>query len=238
MRRTRALLAVIASALALTACGETVNIGENGVAQGITVQATGNADVVPDAVRVSLSVSVLAQTNDEALAEASRVADIVRTTLKDFNVDDADIATQTLSVNPEYSYSDTEGQKLVGYRATQVFDVLIRAAIDAGSVTDAVVSRGGANVSVNGVNPIVDDATTAATAAREDAVEKARAKAEAYAELLGAELGDLVYLTEVSAPTNLVVGAKSDGVAESAATVIDLGTQQVSVTIEVRWKTN
>lgn len=238
MRRTRALLAVIASALALTACGETVNIGENGVAQGITVQATGYADVVPDAVRASLSVSVLAQTNDEALAEASRVADIVRMTLKDLKVDDADIATQTLSVNPEYSYSDTEGQKLVGYRATQVFDVLIRAAKDAGSVIDAVVSRGGANVSVNGVNPIVDDATDAATVAREDAVKKARAKAEAYAELLGAELGDLVYLTEVSAPTNFAVGAKSDGVAESAATVIDLGTQQVSVTIEVRWKTN
>jgi len=45
-----------------------------------------------------------------------------------------------------------------------------------------------------------------------------------------------VYLTEVSAPTNIVVGAKSDAMAESAATVIDLGTQEVSVTVEVRWR--
>ena len=238
MRKTRALIVIIASALALTACGETVNIGENGVAQGITVQASGTADVVPDAVRASLSVSVVAETNDVALAEASKVSDVVRTTLKDFNIDDADIATQTLSVNPEYSYTEAEGQKLVGYRASQVFDVLIRDAEDAGSVIDAVVSRGGANVSVNGVSPIVDDATDGAVAAREDAVKKARAKADAYAELLGVELGDLVYLTETSAPTNFVVGAKSDAMAESAATVIDLGTQEVTVTIEVRWKIN
>lgn len=238
MRKTRALIVIIASALALTACGETVNIGENGVAQGITVQASGTADVVPDAVRASLSVSVVAETNDVALAEASKVSDVVRTTLKDFNIEDADIATQTLSVNPEYSYTEAEGQKLVGYRASQVFDVLIRDAEDAGSVIDAVVSRGGANVSVNGVSPIVDDATDGAVAAREDAVKKARAKADAYAELLGVELGDLVYLTETSAPTNFVVGAKSDAMAESAATVIDLGTQEVTVTIEVRWKIN
>jgi len=40
----------------------------------------------------------------------------------------------------------------------------------------------------------------------------------------------------VSAPTNIMVGAKSDAMAENAAAVIDLGTQEVTVTIEVRWK--
>jgi len=230
------LVIVVAGALALTACGETVNIGENGLPQGITVQASGTADVVPDAVRASLSVSVVAESNDVALAEAAKTSDLVRATLKDFNIDDADIATQTLSVNPEYSYTEAEGQKLVGYRASQVFDVLIRDAANAGSVIDAVVSRGGANVSVNGVSPVVDDATDGAIAAREDAVKKARAKAEAYAKLLDVELGDLVYLTETSAPTNFVVGAKADAMMENAATVIDLGTQEVTVTIEVRWK--
>ncbi|NCX60151.1 MAG: hypothetical protein EBW98_03025, partial [Actinobacteria bacterium] len=52
----------------LVGCGETVNIGENGVAQGITVQAIGTADVVPDAVRLSLSVSVMADTSETALS--------------------------------------------------------------------------------------------------------------------------------------------------------------------------
>jgi uncharacterized protein YggE len=236
MRKITAIGVVVAGALVLGACGETVNIGENGVSQGLTVQATGTADIVPDAVRVSLGVSVLADTNENALAEASNVADIVRTTLTDSGIETADIATQSLTVNPEYTYTEAEGQQLVGYRASQYFDVLIRDAANAGSVIDAVVSRGGPNVSVNSTTPVVDDASDGAVAAREDAVAKARSKAEAYAKLLGVELGDVVYLTEMSAPVNVMAGARADMAVENAATVIDLGTQEVSVTIEVRWE--
>ena len=236
MRKTRAIMVAVASAIVLSSCGETVNIGENGVAQGITVQATGSADVVPDAIRLSLSVSVLAEANDAALSQASDAASVVRAVLKDFAIDDADVATQTLSVSPEYNFSEAEGQQLVGYRASQVFDILIRDAERSGEVIDAIVSRGGPGVSINSTTPIVDDATDGAVAAREDAVKKARAKAEEYAALLGVKLGDLVYLTEVSAPSNIVLGAKSDAMAENAATVIDLGTQEISVTVEARWE--
>ena len=227
---------VAIGAFVLAACGETVNVGENGVSQGITVQATGVADVVPDAVRISLTVSVLAESNDIALAQASASAEKVRAALAAQNIDDADVATQSLSVSPEYSYTEAEGQKIVGYRAAQTFDVLVRDAQGAGAVVDAVVAAGGSDVSINSTYPVVDDATSGAEAARADAVKKALAKAQAYAELLDVELGDLVYVTEVSAPTNIVVGAKSDVMSESSATVIDLGTQEVSVTVEVRWK--
>ena len=236
MRKMTATCLALVSALVLGACGETVNIGENGVAQGITVQATGTADVVPDAVRLSLSVSVLAESNDVALSGAANTSENVRLALTDLGIDAADVATQTVTVNPEYSYTESEGQKIVGYRALQVFDVLIRDAAMAGAVIDAVVAAGGANVSINYTSPVVDDATVGAAAAREDAVTKARAKAEEYAKLIDVDLGDVVYLTEVSAPTNVVVGAKADAMAESSGTVIDLGTQEVSVTVEVRWE--
>ena len=238
MRKLRAIAILMVSAVGLSACGETVNIGDDAQAQGITVQATGVADVVPDAVRLSLSVSVLAESGEIALSQASTTADLVRSTLKDVGIAEADVATQTLSVNPEYSYTESEGQKLIGYRAFQVFDVLIRDAENAGAVVDALVAVGGANLSINSTYPVVDDATSGAEQARKDAVEKARAKAEAYAELLGVELGDLVYLTELAAPSNVSVMGKADAMAESAATVINLGTQEVTVTVEVRWETN
>ncbi|MEY3615690.1 MAG: hypothetical protein RLZZ518_691 [Actinomycetota bacterium] len=238
MRKLRAIAILTCSVFVLSACGETVNIGDDALAQGITVQATGVADVVPDAVRLSLSVSVLAESGEIALSQASTTADLVRSTLKDVGIAEADVATQTLSVNPEYSYTESEGQKLIGYRAFQVFDVLIRDAENAGAVVDALVAVGGANLSINSTYPVVDDATSGAEQARKDAVEKARAKAEAYAELLGVELGDLVYLTELAAPSNVSVMGKADVMAESAATVIDLGTQEVTVTVEVRWETN
>ena len=236
MRKT-SIATVVVSALFLVCCGETVNIGENGVAQGITVQATGTADVVPDAVRLSLSVSVMADTSETALSRVAISADAVRAALLKAGIDDADIATQTLAVNPEYTFTDAEGQKLIGYRATQVFDVLVRDAENAGAVVDAVVRAGGDAVAVNSTTPVLDDATDGATAARQDAVEKARAKAEEYAKLLGVELGDLVFLTELSAPTNIFVGAKSDAVSsESSTPVVDLGTQEITVTVEVRWQ--
>ena len=238
MRKINVAIVLAVSAFVLVGCGDTVNVGDNGVSQGITVQATGVADVVPDAVQVSLSVSVVAEANDVALSQVAATAEVVRTTLEQLGIDAADIATQSVSVNPEYSYTEAEGQKIVGYRASQSFDVLLRAASAAGAVVDALVAAGGANLSINATYPVVNDSTAAAQAARNDAVAKARAKAEEYAELLDVELGDLVFLTEISAPTNITIGAKADVMAESASTVIDLGTQEVTVTVEVRWQIN
>ncbi len=236
MRKINAAIVFAVSALVLVGCGDTVNVGDNGVSQGITVQATGVADVVPDAVQVSLSVSVVAEANDVALSQVAATAEVVRATLEQLGIDAADIATQSVSVNPEYSYTEAEGQKIVGYRASQTFDVLVRDASAAGAVVDSLVAAGGANLSINATYPVVNDSTAAAQAARDDAVAKARAKAEEYAELLGVDLGDLVFLTEISAPTNITIGAKADVMAESALTVIDLGTQEVTVTVEVRWQ--
>ena len=236
MRKINAAIVLVVSAFVLVGCGETVNVGDNGVSQGITVQATGVADVVPDAVQVSLSVSVVAEANDVALSQVAATAEVVRTTLEQLGIDAADIATQSVSVNPEYSYTEAEGQKIVGYRASQTFDVLVRDASAAGAVVDALVAAGGANLSINATIPVVNDSTAAAQAARDDAVAKARVKAEEYAKLLDVDLGDLVYLTEISAPTNITIGAKADVMAESASTVIDLGTQEVTVTVEVRWQ--
>ncbi|MGA1142170.1 MAG: SIMPL domain-containing protein [Ilumatobacteraceae bacterium] len=236
MRRLGVIGVVIASALVLAACGETVNIGDDGVAESITVQAVGTADVVPDSVRLSLTVSVVSDSNEDALSLAASAADRVRGAVTDSGVATADIATQTVTVNPEYSYTEAEGQKIIGYRASQVFDVLIRDAEGAGAVVDAVVAAGGADVSINYTSPVVEDATASAVAARKDAVAKARAKAEEYAALLDVELGDVLYLTEVSSPNNVVIGAKADAAAERLGTTVDLGTQEVTVTVEVRWE--
>ncbi len=236
MRRLGVIGVVIASALVLAACGETVNIGDDGVAESITVQAVGTADVVPDSVRLSLTVSVVSDSNEDALSLAASAADRVRGVVTDSGVATADIATQTVTVNPEYSYTEAEGQKIIGYRASQVLDVLIRDAEGAGAVVDAVVAAGGADVSINYTSPVVEDATASAVAARKDAVAKARAKAEEYAALLDVELGDVLYLTEVSSPNNVVIGAKADAAAESLGTTFDLGTQEVTVTVEVRWE--
>ena len=95
-----------------------------------------------------------------------------------------DIATQSITVYPEYSYPASGTPTLSGYRATQSFDITIRSATTAGAVVDAIVEAGGDNLQVNGVSPFVLDSDKATETARTAAVKKAKAKAASYAKLL------------------------------------------------------
>ena len=204
---------------------------------GITIQATGVALAVPDAVNLSLTVTALSDSSEAALALVADAADKVRSALKDGGIDEKDIATLNVSVYPEYNYSSTGGQTLVGYRASQSFTVVVHKADTAGAIVDAVVAAGGDAVQINGATPVVLETSDSAKKARADAVDNARAKAEDYAKLMGVDLGAVISITEVSAPISSLP-IKADLASSPAATKIDLGEQQITVTIEVRWDLN
>jgi hypothetical protein len=200
----------------------------------ITVSATGTTTVVPDAVRISATVSVLGTTSKGALGTAGTTAAAVRSALAAKKVATKDIATQSVTVYPEYSYPASGTPALTGYRATQSFDITIRIATTAGSVVDAIVDAGGDNLQINGVSPFVLDNNKASDKARMAAVTKAKAKAASYAKLLGVKLGRVIYLDEVSTPSMNPVYSPS-AKADSTETVIDLGEQKVSISVTVRW---
>lgn len=200
----------------------------------ITVSATGMATVVPDAVRINATVSLIGTTSKGALSSAGATSTAVRSTLTANNVATKDIATQSITVYPEYSYPASGTPVLSGYRATQSFDITIRNAATAGAVVDAIVDAGGDNLQVNGVSPFVLDGDKATETARTAAVKKAKAKAASYAKLLGVKLGRVIYLDESSTPTAYPIYTAT-AKADSAATVVDLGEQKVSVLVLVRW---
>ena len=165
----------------------------------ITLNGVGTSTVSPDAVRFFASVSVLAKTNKDALSIASSSADAVRAALKAEAVASKDITTSSLTVYPEYNYSQDKGQQLVGYRATQSFTIVVRKAESAGAVIDAVVGAGGESVQINGVSPFLINGATATEKAREAAAADAMSRANSYAKYLGTSLGKIIYLTEVNA---------------------------------------
>lgn len=203
----------------------------------ITVTGVGTSTVTPDAVRFYAAVSVLSKTNKEALASASKAANSVRSALRSEGVATKDIKTSSLTVYPEYTYTQEKGQELVGYRATQSFTVVIRKAESAGAVIDEVVDAGGDAVQINGVAPFLINGAAATEKARESAVADAKARATSYAKYLGVSLGQVIYLTEVNAPVyNFPIMAK--GAAAEDATQIDLGETEVTVTVTVRWGVN
>lgn len=201
----------------------------------VTVNAEGVVQVTPDAVRLNASVTNLASTSTSALSQTSAAAAKVRAALVAKKIATKDIKTTTISVFPEYNYTQDKGSVQIGYRATQGFEVIIRNAASAGVVVDDVVAAAGDLVQIQGATPFVLDSAKATASARAAAVANARAKAKSYAQLLDVKLGKVTYLVENSSPVSYVPLMGVAKAADSGATEIDLGKQDVTVSITIRW---
>jgi uncharacterized protein len=223
-------IALLVTALSLLA-PVTAN-SANAAGRYITVYAVGVVKAVPDAVKVMGQVSVVGTTTSSALASANTSSAAVRKAIFANGVAAKDLATTSMSVAPEYNYTPDKGSVQVGYRASQSFTITVRNASNAGTIVDAIVAAGGDNLQLNGVSPFITDDTKATLAARSAAIANAKSKAASYAKLLGVKLGKVNYIVENSSaiPTPIYSVAKAD-----AATSIDLGTQDVSVSITVQW---
>ena len=204
---------------------------------GVTVEATGLVKVVPDAVQFNFSVFAIDASSSGALKRANELASQAREALDKANVDKDEIATQSINIYPEYSYSQDGVQNLVGFRATQSFAITLRDTTSAGEVVDAVVASVGTDLSIDTLAPILINSKDAAEQARENAIKIAKDKAEDYAELLGVDLGNVISVREfaTSGATPQPWLRADLAVGESSKTVVDLGTQEVSVTVEARW---
>ena len=199
----------------------------------ITVSATGSVKVTPDAVRVNATVTKVTTSNALALSEVGTIAAAVRKALLANGISTKDIKIQSLTVYPEYNYTQEKGSVLIGYRGSQSFEIVVRNAQNAGTVVDAIIATGSDNLQLNGVTPFVIDSTKALASAQSVAVKNAKGKAASYAKLLGVKLGKVNYLIENSSPTYsgpLMAMDKASG-----STVVDLGQQDVTVSITVSW---
>ncbi len=240
MRKNRKIIAIGLAVISV------ISVGALGIAPAqaaepdryVTVTGVGSVSVVPDAVRFYPSVTALAAKSAEALSTASKTATAVRNALKAEGVATKDIKSSNLSVYPEYNYTQEKGSVIVGYRATQSFNVVIRKAENAGKIVEAVVNAGNDNVQINGIVPFITKGSAAMEEARAAAVADAKARAVSYAKLLGTTLGKVVFLQENSAPSYnfpmLGVAKAEDG----STPVIDLGEEELSLSITVRWALN
>ena len=227
-----AVAGVVALAIPANGAGTTDN-------RFITVTGVGTISVVPDAVRFNATVSTVSSTNAAALLAASKSVTAVRNALKNAGIATKDIRSANISVYPEYNWTQEAGTKITGYRASQSFDVLVRTASKAGIIIEAVVTAGGDSVQLGGVVPTTLNPAIATEDARAAAVANAKSKASSYAKLLGASIGKVLSLEEQSSPvySSPFPTAKA-GQADATTVEIDLGEQDVTVTITVRWALN
>ena len=232
MSKAKRVSAVVLVAAMVSVLG--VQVSQAAPVRYISVSSVGTVKVTPDAVRLNASVSNISKVSKDALAAANVAASKFRAAILANGIDKKYLASTTLTVYPEYNYTQEAGNVLIGYRASQSFEVVIRNAAKAGEIVDAVVASAGDLLAINGVTPFVYDNTKATEAARNSAVKNAKAKAASYAKLLGVKIGKIIYLQESSAPSSypiMMVQAK----ASDESTQIDLGQQDVSVSVATRW---
>lgn len=206
----------------------------NAAERYISVSATGSVKVKPDTVRINATTSSTGASSRIALNQTATASAQLRSTLTSNGISKSYIKSNSISVYPEYNYTQEKGSVLVGYKASQNFEIIVRNAANAGNLVDLIVGQVGDALSIDSVTPFIYDPTAATASARADAVKRARAKANSYAKLLKVSLGKIIYLEENGGATPspvMIATAKSD----AGATVVDLGTQDVIVSVVSRW---
>ena len=230
----------LASALALAAVPFTIASAQEAAQEiagtRLDIVATGEVTRVPDIARINAGVVTLAPTATAAIEQnATRMAS-VRAALRRAGIEDRDIQTSSISLNPEYRYVENQPPVLTGYRAGNEVTVRFRDIKNTGRILDALVAQG-AN-QINGPMLGLEKPEAALDEARLAALATARGRAETYARSLGKRVRRILSVSEAGAdyrPVPRPMMRQSMARGESAS-AIDPGEQTVAVSLTVSFE--
>jgi uncharacterized protein YggE len=152
--------------------------------------------------------------------------------LKGAGIDEKDIQTSRLSLQPQYPANRPGPPAIFSYRASNRVTIRLRDIAKVASVIDVLVGSG-AN-EIGGINFLVSQASKLLDDARENAVADARRKAEIYARAAGVTLGEPLSISEEAAPTPVFRGKMAVGGMAASAPVAQ-GEETLSVSVNVSW---
>ncbi|HEX4897055.1 MAG TPA: SIMPL domain-containing protein [Candidatus Limnocylindrales bacterium] len=198
----------------------------------IGVTGTGRVVLTPDIADLRLGVTTTAKTVEDARAANATLMTAVISALKGLGIADRDVQTTTLSLGPVYDYStNTNPPRLTGYTLTNVVAVTIRDLDVAGDVIDGAMEAGA--TTLDSITFRVADQTTAEREAREAAMREAKAKAQTLATAAGVSIDGVASISETVAPIPYPVYYGAAAVLRDAATPVEVGTNEISVTVAV-----
>lgn len=201
----------------------------------LDINATGEVARVPDVALISAGVVSRSTTASAALQDSANRMQRVLAALRRAGIQDRDIQTSNVNLNPEYKYENNQAPQLVGYSATNNLTIRFRDIRNAGAILDALVAQG-AN-QINGPSLTVDKPGAALDEARTKAVAAGRARAELYARSLGMRVIRLVAVTEsggnFAPPPPMPMYARAE---RDSSTPIEPGEQKLQVTLAMTFE--
>ncbi len=199
----------------------------------ISVSGTGRVIISPDVADLRLGVSVTKPTVKAARTIAAASMTKVIDALKKLGIADADMQTSGLSLQPVYDYNNNSNPpKLTGYTLSNGVVVTIRDLDKIGDAIDNGLAAGA--TTLDSVTFRVDDPAKAQEQARKQAMTQAKAIADTLASSAGVSITGVSSISETSGPMPYPVyyGA-ARAVAADAATPVQVGTNEVTVTVSV-----
>ncbi len=203
----------------------------------LDVSATGTVSRVPDLAIITAGVVTKSQTASGAIADNATRMERVRAALRRAGIEDKDIQTSSINLNPDYVYVERQPPKLTGYQASNNVSVRFRDIRKTGEILNALVAEG-AN-QINGPSLTIDKPEQALDEARLKAVANGRARAELYARALGMRVARLLSVSEsggYAVPPPMPMYARVEAMQADAKTSIDPGEQKVSVSVAMSFE--
>ena len=225
-----------ALSLAAPAAAQQASITQSIAGTRLDVTATGEVTRVPDVAVISAGVVSRAPTATAAMQDAANRMNRVLAALKRAGVEERDIQTGSINLNPEYRYPDNQAPQLVAYSASNTLNIRFRDIRNSGKILDALVSEG-AN-QINGPNLTIDKPEAALDEARANAIAMGRARADLYARSLGLRVARVVAISESGgyavpppAPPMPMMARM-----EAASTKIEPGEQKLQVSLAMTFE--
>ncbi|WP_232696892.1 SIMPL domain-containing protein [Brevibacillus daliensis] len=162
--------------------------------RNITVSGLGSMFITPDVAYLNIGVQTEAKTALESQTQNSKQFAAVEQALKAEGIPAKDIITQQYSTNPQYTYDEKEGRKVIGYETTNMVRVTYRDLDKVGVLLDNV-AKAGAN-RIDGVQLSTEKQAVYEQQALELAVKNANTKADTLAKAAGVKVNKVLTITE------------------------------------------
>lgn len=229
------LVLALLGAFALGRDGDAVAADKDPQVRRITAAGTGEATGTPDVMRFNVGVDLTRSDVASAVSDSDALMKKVLASVRKAGVAKKDVKTQRYAIDPRYDYAGNT-ERLTGYTVTQRARITVRDIAKAGDVIAAASRSGGNDVRIDGIGFEVSEPDDLLDEARAEAVEQARAHAEVYAKAAGAELGEVIEISE-STPSvrNDTMTYDLVETAAARAAPIEPGESELKVNLTVVW---
>ena len=213
------------------------------------VSGEGKVVAVPDIAELSIGVLTEGGKNlTELQKQNTEKINRIISYLKEQGIDQKDIKTEYYNISPRYQstpcqlYLQTYPEiirpcppsEIIGYSISQNISVKVRDLSKAGDILAQAVERG-ANT-VYGPNFTIDDPVSLQNQAREEAIRQAKGKAKSMAKAGGFRVGKLVSIQEGFSGPIPFLGAEVKDAGAVGGPILEPGSQEVVITINLTYE--